>query len=183
MQSAKSGYLTERNITVGLSLAPYSPYRKFWQVEVYLNDYKASMQTQTITANKDTTIGKSSYLITGRTLQLKNKVTTINVVPASLRYNLNNFVGVGVGALISVDINNYTEYNNIYALTGTQGTRENITLSTTGKGTNSFYNVKVSAFADVVLGMVRVGPSVGVRYFYDPATKINTMTTYATWKF
>jgi PKD repeat protein len=183
IQSARSGYLTEKNITIGVSLAPYSPYRIFWQSEIYLNNYKASSQTQTITANKDTIIGKASYLITGRTLWLKNKVTTINVVPASLRYNLNNFVGVGVGALISFDINNYTEYNNTYELTGVQGTRENTTLNITGMGTNTFYDIQTSAFADVVLGMVRVGPSVGFRYFYNPSNGVNTMTTYATWKF
>ena len=184
IQSNKSGYLTQKNITIGASLAPYSPYKKFVQVEIYLSDYKATSQTQTVTTRKDTTIGKASYLITSRSRTLTNKVTTINVVPASLRYNINSFVGVGAGALVSFDISNTTENNTTYELTGLQGTAGNLTVQAVAdKIGKSFTNIKASVFADVVLGMVRVGPSVGLRYFYDPSTKINTMTTYATWKF
>jgi len=184
IQSNKSGYLTEKNITIGASLAPYSPYKKFVQVEIYLSDYKATSQTQTVTTRKDTIIGKAAYQITSRSRTLTNKVTTINVVPASLRYNINNFVGVGAGALVSFDINNTKENNTTYELTGLQGTPGNLTVqAVANKIGKSFSNIKASVFADVVVGMVRVGPSVGLRYFYDPSTKVNTLTTYATWKF
>jgi hypothetical protein len=184
IQSDKSGYLTEKNITIGASLAPYSPYKKFVQVEIYLSDYKTTSQTQTIATSKDTVIGKAAYLITSRSRTLTNKVTTINVVPVSLRYNLNNYVGVGAGALVSFDIRNTAGNNTTYELAGMQGTAGNLTVQAVAdKVSKSFSNIKAAVFADVVVGMVRVGPSVGLRYFYDPSTRINTMTTYATWKF
>jgi PKD repeat protein len=186
IQSNKSGYLTEKNITIGASLAPYSPYKKFVQVEIYLSDFKTTSKTQTVAANKDTVIGKDAYVINSRSRTLSNKVTTINIVPASLRYNLNNYVGVGAGALVSFDINNTNENNTTYELSGrqAQGTITNLTVQAVAdKVNNAFSNIKASVFADVVLGMVRVGPSVGVRYFYNPSTQSNTMTTYATWKF
>lgn len=184
IQSGKSGYLTQKNITIGASLAPYSPYKKFVQVELYLSDYQAAAQTQTVAARKDTTIGKDAYQITSRTRTLTHKVTTINVVPVSLRYNINSFVGIGAGALVSFDISNTMENNTTYELAGLQGTPGNLTLQVVAdKIGKSFSNIKAAVFADVVLGLVRVGPSVGLRYFYDPATGTNTMTTYATWKF
>ncbi|HTM97169.1 MAG TPA: hypothetical protein VL088_00425, partial [Pedobacter sp.] len=47
----------------------------------------------------------------------------------------------------------------------------------------NFTDANVSFFADVQLGLVRVGPSIGFRYLFDPKTNNNRMATYVTWKF
>jgi PKD repeat protein len=184
INSKSNDYLTERNFTIGASIAPYSPYRQFLQAEIYLSDFKEVSQSKTVTdGRRDTTIGKQSYIISSRSRSSSTKVTTINVVPVSLRYNFNTFVGAGAGVLAAVDINKTTKNNINYKLTGTNGVGDLDLEVLNQKTKKSFSDIRTSFFADVVVGLVRVGPSMGFRYFYDPKSKVSHATTYVTWKF
>lgn len=183
LQSKSSNYLTQKNITLGASIAPYSPYRKFLQAEIYLNDYRSAAQTQSITTNKDTTIGKATYRITNRTRTLSNKVTTLNIVPISLRYNINTYVGAGAGALVAVDLNNKFKSDINSTLVGVNGVASTNISAVAEKAKKVFSDMRASVFADVVIGLVRVGPAVGFRYYYNPRSSISQMNTYITWKF
>lgn len=178
-----SQYITQKNVVIGGSLAPYSPYKKFVQIEAYLASFREASQTTSVAANKDTTIGKNNYRITNRTLQTNNKVVTLNVVPISLRYNLNNYIGVGAGALVAIDLTNDLKRNVTYSLIGANGVANTDYQASADKVGKSFSDFRASVFADVVLGMVRVGPSVGLRYFYDPKSSVSRASTYVTWKF
>lgn len=183
LQSKGSNYLTQKNITLGASISPYSSYKKYVQMEVYLSDFQEAAQTTSVTANKDTTVGKLTYRITNRTQTTSSKVTTLNVVPISLRYNLNSYVGAGVGALVSVDLNNTFKNNINYALTGVNGVSDINLEVLADKAKKIFSDMRASLFADVVVGHVRVGPSLGFRYFYDPKSSVSRTSTYVTWKF
>ncbi len=183
IQSDRSNFLNQKNVVFGASIAPFSPYRKYLQAELYFSSFGTASETITRTANRDTIIGKQAYVITRRDLTRSEKVTTINVVPVSLRYNLNSYIGAGAGVLVSFDLNNTLKTNVNYLLTAVN-TRENTDLEILAdKTSNAFSDFRASFFADVVVGRVRVGPSVGLRYFYDPKSGISRMTTYATWKF
>jgi len=183
LQSKSSNYLTQKNITLGASIAPYSPYKKFLQAEIYLSDYQEASQTQSVTVNKDTTIGKLPYRITNRTRTTSTKVTTLNIVPISLRYNINNYIGAGAGALVAVNLNNKFKSDINATLTGVNGRANTNVYAVTEKAKKIFSDMRASVFADVVVGLVRVGPAIGFRYFYDPKSSVSQMSTYITWKF
>lgn len=178
-----SQYITQKNITLGASIAPYSPFRQYLQAEVYLTDFQSATQTRSVTANKDTVIGKDRYVISNRSQTTSTKVTTLNLVPVSLRYNFNAWVGGGVGALVSVDLNNTFKNNINYALTGVNGIANTDVEALAANVKKAFSDARASVFADVVIGRVRVGPSLGIRYFYDPKSATSRTTTYVTWKF
>lgn len=179
---ANSNYITRRNIVLGASIAPYSPFKKYWQAEIYFNDYQEAGETRSVTANKDTVIGKNAYRITNRSQTTSNKVTTLNIVPISLRYNFNAYVGGGVGALVSVDLNNTFKNNINYALTGVNGVSDTNIEALADNVKKSFSDMRASFFADVVVGRVRVGPSLGFRYFYDTKSGLGRTAVYVTWK-
>jgi hypothetical protein len=183
LQAKGSNYLTQKNITIGASIAPYSPYRKYLQAEIYLSDFKEASQTRTVVANRDTTIGKLPYIISSRTRTTSSKVTTLNVVPVSLRYSFNDYIGAGVGALVSIDLNNTFKNNINYALKGVNGVADENLAVLADRFKKTFSDARASVFADVVVGKVRVGPAIGFRYFYDPKSSVSHASTYVTWKF
>jgi hypothetical protein len=183
IQAKSSSYLTQRNIVLGASIAPYSPFKKYLQAEIYMSDFQEASTTRSVTANKDTVIGKLSYRITNRTQTTSTKVTTLNIVPVSLRYNFNKYVGGGIGTLVSVDLNNNYKDNVNYALTGINGTANTNVQAVADNIKKTFSDMRASVFVDVVFGLVRVGPAIGFRYFYDPKSSISRTTTYVTWKF
>ncbi|MES2808115.1 MAG: PKD domain-containing protein [Bacteroidota bacterium] len=184
LQSKGSSYITQRNIVLGASIAPYSPFGKYLQAEIYLSDFKEISDTRSVNnIRKDTTIGKQNYIITGRTQTTSTKVTTINIVPVSLRYNFNKYIGAGVGALLAVDISTRLKNNINYTLMGANGTANGNYEALNQDITKTFTDVRATGFADVVVGLVRVGPSVGFRYFYDPKSGTSNASTYVTWKF
>ncbi|MCD0488148.1 PKD domain-containing protein [Pedobacter sp. MC2016-14] len=183
IQSDKTDFLTQKNFVLGVSVAPYAPHSRYLQAELHLSSFSGLSESMSRTANRDTVIGKEAYVITRRDFSRLSKVTTINVVPASLRYNLNRFIGAGVGALVSFDLNNTVKTDINYQLNSIS-TRQPVNFEILSDRSNkSFSDFRASVFADVVAGMVRVGPSIGLRYFYDPKSGISRMTTYATWKF
>jgi PKD repeat protein len=183
IQAKNGSYLTQKNIVLGASIAPYSPYKKYLQAEIYFSDFQEVSQTRTITANKDTTVGKDRYVISERSQTTSSKITTLNIVPVSLRYNFNAWVGGGVGAMVSLDLNNTFKNNINYALTGINGVSNTNVEALADNVKKAFSDARASLFADVVVGRVRVGPALGFRYFYDTKSSVSRMTTYVTWKF
>jgi hypothetical protein len=183
IQSKSTNYLTQSNITIGASISPYSTYGKYLQAEAYLSDFKEASETRSVTGiRKDTAVAANKYLITGRTQTRSTKVTTVNIVPVSLRWNFNTYFGAGAGALLALDINNTAKNNINYSLQGLNGTQDITVNALSEKTSKSLSDIRTSFFADIVVGHVRVGPSVGLRYFYDPKTSASQMTTYLTWK-
>lgn len=114
------------------------------------------------------------------------KVATINAVPLQMRYNLHKYVGVGAGALVTIDMYNRTSSELRYKLRmqNASGTVTDVDLNRAmDELKDNFSEVRASFFADIQLGLVRVGPALGFRYIFDPKTNNNRMTTYVSWKF
>ncbi|TDG36677.1 hypothetical protein EZJ43_05170 [Pedobacter changchengzhani] len=180
-----SNYLNSKNLVIGASLAPYAPNKYYWQVELYLNTFKENTYLISSTApqQKDTLVNKIGYLINKKDYFKTTKVATINAVPLQFRYNINKYIGAGVGTLVSLDLYNRTKDILNYDLTAfTDQSKLNLEVLANEMKTQ-FADARVSFFADVQLGMVRVGPSIGFRYMFDPKTNNNRMATYITWKF
>ena len=186
-ETDNKNYLNSKNVVIGASLAPYAPHRQYWQVELYLSSFKENAYLVNSSGPaKDTIINRIPYRILNKDYTQFKKVSTLNLVPAQIRYNINKYIGAGAGALVAIDLYNKTTDVLDYTL-NTQGANGTTTTSDLQVIANDmkkkFTNTNVSFFADVQLGLVRVGPSIGFRYYFDPKTNNNRMGTYVTWKF
>ena len=135
---------------------------------------------------RDTTIDNRDYQIIDKQLYKTTKVATINAVPLQMRYNLHKYIGVGAGALVAIDMYSRTSSELRYKLRlqNAQGTATDIDLNRAmDELKENFSEIRASFFADIQLGLVRVGPALGLRYIYDPKTNNNRMATYVSWKF
>lgn len=186
-ETNNKNYLNNKNIVIGASLAPYAPHRYYWQAELYLSSFKESAYLVSSSGpGKDTIINRIPYRILNKDYTKFQKTTTINLVPAQIRYNINKYIGTGAGALVAIDIYNKTTDVLDYSLStqGANGTSTNSDLKVIANAIKkNFANPKVSFFVDLQLGLVRVGPSLGFRYYFDPKTNNNRMASYVTWKF
>ena len=179
-------YGNSKNLTVGASLAPYSPHKFYWQAELFANNFTESRDSGKLVTNDIIVIDNMKYKVNTATYLSTQKLLSINAVPLQLRYNINKFIGAGIGGLIALDVYNKTKTVNNYELVSANpdGTMQITYLEKTrDEKIERFTNLRTSYFADVQLGLVHVGPSMGFRYFYEPTTTDSRFTTYIIWKF
>jgi hypothetical protein len=178
-------FLNNKNIVIGGSLAPYAPHRSYWQAEIYLNSFKEN----TFLVNslrgglKDTVINKVPYRVDGKDYYRTEKTLTINAVPLQFRYNISKYIGAGAGTLVSLHVYDKSATTIKYRLIPSQAgatAQELDVLADERK--EKFTNIRTSFFVDIQVGLVRVGPSIGFRYLFDPKSSNNRVATYVTWK-
>ena len=113
-------------------------------------------------------------------------------MPISIRYNINNYVGIGFGPQISTTISSKIEtiealryYKSVLGTAGVAIPGEEIlTLKTENQtSTTEKTEVQTQLFADVTFGFARIGPSVGVRYYKNFKSDFDSWQFYAIWKF
>ncbi len=181
----------QKSITFGVSLAPYAPHRYYWQLELYMNTYaekeyliEHSPGDGRITSLATADGRKQEYRLTGIDSTALIKSVTINIVPLQLRRNFNNYIGAGVGTLISFNLDKQALPSRSATLEAVQspGDINNIKQTFT-KVKSSFNDFQNTLFADIQLGKVHVGPSIGFRYLFTLQNTSNRLITYATWKF
>ena len=187
-ETDNSNYLNHKNVVVGATLSPFASHRYYWQAELYLNSFLEKTFHVPIATDvkRDTTIDNRNYQIIDKQLYKTTKVATINAVPLQMRYNLHKYIGVGAGALVAIDMYSRTSSELRYKLRlqNAQGTATDIDLNRAmDELKENFSEIRASFFADIQLGLVRVGPALGLRYIYDPKTNNNRMATYVSWKF
>lgn len=183
-ETDNSNYLNHKNVVIGASLAPYAPHRSYWQVELYLNSFRENTYLVNSTGGADTLINGRGYKIDRKDYYRTDKIVTINAVPLQWRYNINKFMGAGIGSLVSLDLYQKNKHELDYTFganaAGTSIPNLKVLANETKK---NFADARVAFFTDLQFGLVRVGPSLGLRYLYDPKTNNNRMATYVTWKF
>lgn len=182
----------QNNISLGVSLAPYAPHRYYWQVELYGSSYAEKEYLLNRNPGNDRLV---PVVIDGKQQEARLKYTdstarikviTINIVPAQLRYNINKYIGAGIGTLLSFNINEQTTPGKtaVYELLSAVGTgQEGSIKKSFSKISKSFNDFQNTLFTDIQLGKVRVGPSIGFRYLYTLQGSDNRLVTYLTWKF
>src|SRR5690606_36272764 len=120
----------------------------------------------------------------------QTKRLNLDFVPAHLRYNINNSIGLGIGALTSLTISENTaiiQRTNLldYSRNAASGSKEpekihdDILLD---KNNRSFTIVNASVFADLQLGLVRKGPALGIKYLQGVSNKYNRIFMYLSFK-
>ncbi|WP_309614759.1 PKD domain-containing protein [Flavobacterium sp.] len=184
---------------LGATISPYKSYRFYWQSELYYSYFESNFSSvsdfQQVPFNPPVLMNGTIYDtgFTQTSINSKTVKNIVEVVPVSLRYNINNYIGLGVGPQFSVLLSQTDELNRtrkIYApiFTTTPPSPgeeiESMRTSNSQKNTtNAFEKMQTSIFADATFGFARIGPSFGIRYYLNFETDFNYWQFYAIWKF
>ncbi len=171
---------------IGATFSPYKSYKWYYQAEIIANSQQSGN-----TIKKEEIIDDATglhYLVrTSGESNFSRKY--IELVPASIRYNINSVIGLGLGAHVSFNVQHKKESNlEKHFFQYDQGFigDEDIDLAenrmtTDSNNTMDIYNYGL--FADLTIGIARLGPSVGIRYMQNFNKPTKQIHTYAIWKF
>lgn len=184
---AKAGYNyypdleNSKSYFVSATISPYKSYRYYWQAEFVnsLHSYNsASIAEDTFLQNPN------------GVRQLQRSTTTIEnntinwEIPVLMRYNINNFIGIGAG--LQTNINASQKQVRNLKVDTYEGITDKFLLSSTDKSNTtkqSFTNIKYGFLFDLTAGFARIGPSIGARYVMNFEDKFNYIQLYGIWKF
>jgi hypothetical protein len=183
---AKTGYNyfsdleNSKSYFVGATISPYKSYRWYWQVE-FMNDFHSY---------NNTTVQEGIVTTANGFDQFQRKTTTdsfTNVnweIPVLLRYNINNYIGIGTGFQGSVSVSEKLEQTILTEFF--EGTTDDFldrSEKTTANNATSFTNIRNAMLFDATVGFSRIGPSIGARYVLNFKNEFNYWQFYAIWKF
>lgn len=166
---------------VGATLSPFKSYRFYWQVEWEnaLNQYDSKVNV----SEEFNTNANGTRQLVRTTTATENKNVNWEI-PVLIRYNINNYIGVGAG--IQANVNVYSEQNQTITVDTFEGDKENFLISsTTSSNTikNNFSGFKTGLLFDLTAGFARIGPSLGARYVINFEQNFNYFQVYGIWKF
>jgi len=163
---SRGGYSAKGPLQFGYVLAPYAPSRPYFQAEVFVGLLQQDEFSSAIVADqRDTAIGNLKYLITGRSSKSTTKRNSFEITPLHYRYNIGNWLGVGLGAMVQVNISEQTILEKkVYFITQQLPLNVMTAVSTTQSKVTYLGNWNAAPFADIQIGRVKTGPVLGLRY-------------------
>ncbi len=163
---SKGGYSAKGPLQFGYVLAPYAPSRPYFQAEIFVGLLQQDEFTSAVIKDqRDTVIGNLKYLITGRSSKTTTQRNSFEITPLHYRYNIGNWIGVGLGAMVQVNISEKTTTENKAYFIAQQLPLDVMTsVSTTKTGTRWLGSWNAAPFADLQVGRVKTGPVLGLRY-------------------
>ncbi|WP_395045612.1 PKD domain-containing protein [Flavobacterium sp.] len=203
-QSNPDNPQTERpkSYFIGATISPYKSFKYYWQSELYYSQFNVNgasektplvfqQFTPPILLNNGTALDAG---FTETTSSSKVTKSNLDIVPVSIRYNINNFIGVGAGPQFSVLLNQTEEntrtktyYEAIFDATLPPAPGNEIPElkenNSTKTSINAFEKMQTSVFADITFGAARIGPSVGIRYYKNFEKDFSYLQFYGIWKF
>ncbi|MEP0262570.1 PKD domain-containing protein [Dokdonia sp.] len=188
---AKAGYIfnpdldNAREVFAGITLSPFKSYRGYLQAELFFSSTSFE-NLRNFETSEINDIGIES--ITRFTEETKARNITTYLVPISYRYNLNNFMAIGTGLQLKLDLSRtcdqITTGEFSLLIPGENEIRDETqdTLLETdcNKGVGNF---QAGWFVGANFGGVRIGPSGGVRYVYNFNEPQSQIQVYGIWKF
>lgn len=178
---------TASGFFVGATISPYKSYKWYLQTEIM-----ASIQyIKSTSFNETSDAGGTAGFPTISQTKLKNEIQKnyLDIVPVSIRYNVNSFLGLGFGPQLSLNgwqkTNSFEDTSVFFDHNGIPEEElvdlHTHTCETTYKKGIELNNYGV--FVDLTLGISRIGPSVGIRYVQNFNEPTKQLQTYAIWKF
>jgi len=160
------GYTAQGPIQFGYVLAPYSPYRPYFQVEAFVGLLQQDAFTGPIVkTNNDTLIGGLPFVVSGRQTKTTVHRNSFEITPLHFRYNLGKYAGIGVGAMAQINISEQTTVDDrVYFNTKLLPLEVHQAVTTTRSAVTYLGSVDIAPFVDLQLGAVRHGPVLGARY-------------------
>lgn len=185
---AKAGYNFYPNLNnstsyfMGATISPFKSYRFYWQAELINSINKFDSGTTVTTGFVTTGNGVRQATRTTKTLSNSN---FNNEIPLLIRYNINNFIGIGAGVQVNSNASEKQEqYTKIEYLESEKPdafvvkTEENNVSSS-----KNFTTIKKGLLLDLTIGAARIGPSFGARYVMNFEDNFNYFQLYGIWKF
>jgi hypothetical protein len=166
---------------VGATISPFKSYRFYWQAELLnsLHNYNSATSTkEEIVQNSNGVRQYQKSTVTTKNINLNNEI------PMLIRYNVNNFIGIGAGIQANINTSEKQEQNTKIELYETE--KPTFVISTkeeTITTNNSFTNFKTGLLFDLTFGAARIGPSLGARYVMNFKENFNYFQFYGIWKF
>lgn len=166
---------------VGATISPFKSYRFYWQAEWVnsLNKYDSSVNVV------DETITSANGVKQRQRTTTSTENKSVNwEVPILIRYNINNYIGVGAG--FQTNINVSQEQNQSKRIDVFEGDSDKLIISTrteSNSAKNSLANLKTGFLFDLTAGFARIGPSLGARYVINFEQNFNYFQFYGIWKF
>ncbi len=175
---------TANGYFAGVTISPYKSYKFYLQAEVM-----ASVQYIESKSFSEEEVDIALPTLVKTELKSQIQKNYLDIVPISLRYNVNSIIGLGFGAQVSVNAWQKSRFetdthvfSNINGMQGDELTDLEINTCevTYNKGIElNNYGI----FADITIGVARIGPSVGIRYIQNFNEPTKQLQTYAIWKF
>ena len=166
---------------VSATISPFKSYRFYWQVEWVnaLNQYNSAVDIV-----NETRVNANGVRQLQRTTTLTENKNINWEVPVLIRYNINNYIGIGAG--IQANINVSSEQHQNIKVETFEGEKELILIDTktaTNTVKNSFADFNTGLLFDLTAGFARIGPSLGARYVINFEQNFNYFQVYGIWKF
>lgn len=166
----------------GATLSPYKSYRWYWQVELLNTFHNYESDSQVVEEIIDDAAG---FRFRQRTTTNRSYKNIDLDIPVLLRYNLNNYIGLGAGLQNTISLSEKSkEERLIEQFEGVQPGAPIInTFEEFGSNTNAFSNLRTGLLFEATVGFARIGPSLGARYVMNFENEFNYWQFYAIWKF
>ncbi|MFL1012414.1 DUF7849 domain-containing protein [Flavisericum labens] len=166
----------------GATVSPYKSYRWYWQVELMNNFHNYELDT---TAEEEFVQDASGFRFRQRTTTDTSYENIDWDVPVLLRYNVNNYIGLGAGLQNTISISE-KQQQDIF-IEQYEGIQPDAPVFNTMEETNSesksFTNLRTGLLFEATAGFARIGPSLGARYIMNFENDFNYWQFYAIWKF
>lgn len=185
---AKAGYNfypdleNSKSYFVGATVSPYKSYRYYWQAELINSIHKYNAATTITTGFSTSANGVRQPTRTTTTVSYSN---INNEIPLLIRYNINNFIGIGAGIQANINASEKQEEHTKTEYFESEKP-DSIIIKTEEKtvsNSESFTNFKTGLLFDLTIGVARIGPSFGARYVINFEDNFNYFQLYGIWKF
>ncbi|QSB27112.1 PKD domain-containing protein [Flavobacterium sp. CLA17] len=166
---------------VGATISPFKSYRFYWQAEWLNSVNKYDSATNVI---DEVVVNPNGVKQRQRTTTSTENKSVNWEVPVLIRYNINNYIGVGAG--LQANFNVSQEQNQTIKIESFEGDSEKFIINTKTASNavkSSFADFKTGLLFDLTVGAARIGPSLGVRYVINFEQNFNYFQFYGIWKF
>ena len=166
---------------VGATISPFKSYRFYWQAEWVnsLNNYDSAVNVVTEVITNANGVKQRQRTTTST----ENKSVNWEV-PVLIRYNLNNYIGIGAG--FQANINVAQEQRQSKKIDLYEGDSDKLIINTRTESNSakaSMANLNTGLLFDLTAGFARIGPSLGARYVMNFEKDFNYFQVYGIWKF
>ncbi|MGJ7032732.1 DUF7619 domain-containing protein [Niabella hirudinis] len=171
-------------LVTGLALAPLAPFRPFLQLEFY---YKQGLKTNAghyvqeragvipVERQKEIVYNKVDSTAI-------NRISQVKLIPVQLRHNFGNYFSAGAGLSVTANMGGDVETGLTFYGISANGTTGEVYRRERNEKIKAFSNIRLQPFIDLQLGKVKLGPHLGVRYYYNNK-KTGYGFLYAGWRF
>jgi len=186
----KSGYNSygdlnnSTNYFIGATISPYKSYRWYLQLEMSTNFHKYSQEN---IVESEVIEGKNNIdpIVFTQVSTIKSNFKNIDIeVPIILKFNINNYIGLGIGAQSTITTSSKQSNDITNDLYDTRKEKRLIKSENhTEDISSTFNNFRGGLLFDLTAGFSRIGPSLGARYVLSSKAEFNHVQLYAIWKF